>query len=422
MTASSHPFGFHPTASMPVPVPLRHVPALQATTAPDVPAALAPAVPEPLFPMCVACGNRRDLAPRGQERYRSGAQVLVCKDACEVSPVQAAAGVITAAMSNGAGTPQEWAQAEHDVGLLFDPKRAKDIEAAAREQARDEMRAELEAAAEAVEALGWFHDRWLATAPLQAGCLAVRKMCEGRPGHYHLPVDAILGALDDQRPATEARCLTLTWDGMVAPPAGDRPGEKTLIGCETVFGGRAGLALTDTQRAGLAEKLLATVHPAEACATPGCGLSADDLDTADPTVWGWILVDVAGSEQGPRWWCNPSCATAAMAALGADLAAADQAAAIAPRRQAPGPLYGGDVVRFISDAYDSDADMEADAAAVEDAMARCSRCGCTEARACEGGCYWVPNPQHVSLCSACASAQELAFAALRPQGGQEATQ
>lgn len=40
--------------------------------------------------------------------------------------------------------------------------------------------------------------------------------------------------------------------------------------------------------------------------------------------------------------------------------------------------------------------------------ARCSRCGCTQNVACEGGCYWVPNRQMIDLCSACASPQELA--------------
>jgi hypothetical protein len=40
--------------------------------------------------------------------------------------------------------------------------------------------------------------------------------------------------------------------------------------------------------------------------------------------------------------------------------------------------------------------------------ARCVRCGCTENAACENGCYWVPNLQMVDLCSACATAEELA--------------
>ena len=32
----------------------------------------------------------------------------------------------------------------------------------------------------------------------------------------------------------------------------------------------------------------------------------------------------------------------------------------------------------------------------------CRVCGCTEARACEGGCWWVEDPQHLGfLCSSC---------------------
>lgn len=42
-----------------------------------------------------------------------------------------------------------------------------------------------------------------------------------------------------------------------------------------------------------------------------------------------------------------------------------------------------------------------------DDVARCVRCGCTDAAACEGGCYWVPNTLFVDLCSACATPEEL---------------
>jgi hypothetical protein len=31
----------------------------------------------------------------------------------------------------------------------------------------------------------------------------------------------------------------------------------------------------------------------------------------------------------------------------------------------------------------------------------CVRCGCTEDNACEGGCYWQPNPRLLDLCSSC---------------------
>ncbi len=34
--------------------------------------------------------------------------------------------------------------------------------------------------------------------------------------------------------------------------------------------------------------------------------------------------------------------------------------------------------------------------------ATCRICGCTEDRACPGGCWWVPDPEMGDLCSACA--------------------
>ncbi|WP_200676907.1 hypothetical protein [Streptomyces sp. MBT65] len=54
-------------------------------------------------------------------------------------------------------------------------------------------------------------------------------------------------------------------------------------------------------------------------------------------------------------------------------------------------------------------------------VARCVRCGCTDERACEGGCYWVPNRQMVDFCSACATPAELqamTYAAEISDGGE----
>ena len=34
----------------------------------------------------------------------------------------------------------------------------------------------------------------------------------------------------------------------------------------------------------------------------------------------------------------------------------------------------------------------------------CRVCGCTDARACAGGCYWI-NPEH-TLCSRCGAMEE----------------
>jgi hypothetical protein len=364
---------------MPRPVPLQSVPAMQAAVALDqVPEPSAAQSTEPLFPMCVACGNRRDLAPRGQERYASGARVLACRNGCQISPVQAATGVITAAMTNGAGTPQEWAQAEEDAGLLFDPQRARDIEAAAREQALAEVDAELRHARDAIQSRDWFHERWL----------ALQRLTYGRPDTDLMLVREILAATDPGRATTAPH--SLTWDGLVSGPSGDVEGEHTLVPLTTEHGAQAVLALTDEQRLQLGGKLLATLHTAEVCATPGCGLAADEIDEVDPpALFSWIRIEVLGTEDGPRWWCSPWCASSAMTAAAAELAAADQAATVDPDAQIP---YLP-VARAVEDVAEDEA--------------RCHRCGCTENTPCAGGCHWVPNAGLVDLCSRCAHPEDV---------------
>lgn len=290
--------------------------------------------------------------------------------------------------------------------------------------ARATLHAELEQAAEDRECLEWFHGRLLETAPLYAGCAAVRRLCEGRPPTHHLSVETILAALDGHAPAS--RPVTLAWDGTVALPAGDRPGEKTLIPLKTAMDGSAVLELDDAQRLALAANLAISGRAVLGCATPGCGKSPGELAAARrPVPLGWVLIDVAGGVHGPRWWCSAFCAGVGVSTAGVEIAAADRAAATDPRQQAPnppapdtlegqaaaedlGPLYGGDVAQFISDAYDSLADQDADE------VARCHRCGCTEEQACEGGCHWVPNLQLIDLCSRCATPEELAAAEWKP--------
>lgn len=74
----------------------------------------------------------------------------------------------------------------------------------------------------------------------------------------------------------------------------------------------------------LRDRLAELTGTAQPCATAGCGMSDEQLDISDPTVWGWILIHVHGVDGPRRWWCSPPCATAAIQRAGAELAAADR--------------------------------------------------------------------------------------------------
>lgn len=81
----------------------------------------------------------------------------------------------------------------------------------------------------------------------------------------------------------------------------------------------------------------------------------------------------------------------------------EQAAALTePGTGSPAPL-GASALAALPAITASPTDDQDD----PDDVARCVRCRCTEERACEGGCYWVPNRQMIDLCSACATPEEL---------------
>ena len=221
------------------------------------------------------------------------------------------------------------------AGLVrqYDGLTVERMASAVQEQARAEHRAE--ESAHAAE-IAFLQQRITALENHKVKLENIRRALAGRPGDDLVYVDQVLKAADgvDPRGFTP---LPLTWDGKVNGPQGDTADEHTLLPCTTSHGGSAVLALTDEQRLRLGGLLLANLYYAEACPTPGCGTPATDLDASDPNVVGWICVDVAGTESGPRWWCGPWCANAALTAAAAELAAADQAAAIDPHQQAPGP-------------------------------------------------------------------------------------
>lgn len=68
----------------------------------------------------------------------------------------------------------------------------------------------------------------------------------------------------------------------------------------------------------------ACILPDGSCATPGCGTDEEDLDESDPTIDGWTVLRVAGSQTPARWYCSPWCVTAALEAAAAELDAARQ--------------------------------------------------------------------------------------------------
>lgn len=289
---------------------------------PDTPAQLVVDRPEPLWPMCFRCGNRRGpLAQHDQERYASGAQVLVCSGVCAPGPRHAATQVLRSAMEQGRLAPAELADAEECAGLLFDPQRASDIATAAYEQAKTEDGIELAQAAQDRQAREWFHTRWA----------SVGRLCEDRFPDDVLRVDEVLAALDARAPATLP--LTLRWDGTVTEPSGDGPGAATLVGCTTARGGKAVLVLDQDQRQPLASRLDLQVRDVTTpCPTAGCG-TEHDLDASD--LFGWSRLEIASLGDGPRWYCSDMCVFDALARAGHDLAADDQLAAADPEDPVP---------------------------------------------------------------------------------------
>ena len=314
----------------------------------DVPHRLRSPYPEPMTegPVCTVCA-----APAGVEdaalypdpagrRYPSGAQVLYCRPCLPPGRlVRAAETVIAAAMERGEATPRELAQAEADTGILFDAKVAQDIADAAAEQAHAEDAAELD---DRQEELDEARRQLAVMAGAQRKVDAVTRLIESRPGSYRVAAAEIGAALEYGTTACDAFPMTLTWsagDGVDVPGPGDT-GRRAIVKARSVHGQLADLVVEGDDRSRLA-RLVDEPHDATGpCPTDGCG-TVDDYDPA--LMLGWARLEVAGVEDDrPRWYCTPQCVAAALARAGEELAAADQAAAVDPGQQAPGPLHGTD--------------------------------------------------------------------------------
>lgn len=225
-----------------------------------------------------------------------------------VSPVVAAAGVITAAMEQGHTAPAEIADAEAAAGILFDPQRAKDIEDAAREQARAESSAEL--------------------ADVRRQLDAVARLLEGRPAGDFLSAAEVARAIEYGTTSLDAYPMTLTWRakyGVDIPGPGD-VGGRAVVRCRSSHGQAADLVVEGDDRQALAGLLDLEVRDIHAtCPTDGCG-TVDDYDASDPSLFGWSRLQVAALGDEARWYCSDMCVVDALARAGHELAAADRRA------------------------------------------------------------------------------------------------
>lgn len=241
-----------------------------------------------------------------------------------VDPVQAAAGVIAAAMTTGAATAEELAQAEADAGILFDPRQAQDIATAAADQAHAEDQAELaERGRQVAEMAG-----------AQRQVQAVGRLIEGRPGWHLLPVAEIAAALEyGTTPHDSSPPMTLTWTGRVQMADARSARAEAVVECTSSYGGSADLVVTGEQRAALASLIDSEIREINAtCPTPNCGTS-DDLDATNPFLFGWSRLQIASLGDVPRWYCCDVCVVNALARAGHEIAAADRAAAVDPAEQ-----------------------------------------------------------------------------------------
>lgn len=326
MTASSQIPGALPPEQPPVVSELRLRAVTTVPASPDVPDRLVVDAPEPQLPACLACGTSTGpLCPdsRGR-RYPSGAQVLYCAPHVPDSgPVRAAVGVITAVMEDGTATARDIAVAEESAGILVDPGLAQELMKSAREQARAEMAAELTAVRDELDQA---RETIATQQHFKTRLDGIRAVLAGRPDSDLMFVREILAAADGG-PASVAP-MTLTWSGTVDVPTADADPQRAIVDCVTPYGGRAALVVQGAERLALASLIESEVRDVHAeCNTVGCGAQAMPQDEVDASVWGWSILQVAGTSEPGRWYCSSMCVVDALARAGAELAEQDERAA-----------------------------------------------------------------------------------------------
>ena len=239
---------------------------------------------------------------------------------------EAAAAVLDARIAQAGGaTAEELAEAEQHAGVLFDPAHIEAVVAAARDQARAEIRAELAEVEEQLAVMAGAYRR----------VQAVMRLCEGRRGDDLLLVSAVAVAAECGTTALDGLPMTLTWDRSAEIPAAADPVKRVIVDCLSSYGGRAALVLQGDDRSALASLLDAEVRDIHAPCPHERGCGSDDAHLDSNGVFGWARVEVAGVEGGPRWYCTPQCVSAALARAGEELAAIDDMAATDPDEQVP---------------------------------------------------------------------------------------
>ena len=240
---------------------------------------------------------------------------------------QAAAAVLDATMvQDGGATGAQLAEAERTAGILFDAASVEAAVAAARDQARAELRAELDETHVQLAVMAGAHRR----------NQAVMRLCEGRRGDDLLLVSAVAVAAECGTTALDGLPMTLTWDRSAEIPAAADPFKRVIVNCESPYGGRAALVVEGDDRQALASQLDAELVRDIHAPCPherGCG--SDDAHLDSNGVFGWARVEVAGIEGGPRWYCTPQCVSNALARAGEELAVIDDMAATDPDEQVP---------------------------------------------------------------------------------------
>ncbi|MEU3254237.1 hypothetical protein [Streptomyces sp. NPDC006997] len=232
--------------------------------------------------------------------------------------MDAATTVITAAMARGESTARDFAQAEQDAGILADATREQAAVDAAREQARTEYAAELRERGQQLAVMADYKHR----------LDRILRAIEGRPDTDTMLVREILAAAHGTTPYADVP-MTLAWTSAAHAPEEGAADQRAIVECVSAHGGRAHLVLTGDERYALASLLDATIVRDIHAPCPhskACGMTDDEIDAADRHMFGWARLEVAGVDDGPRWYCTPACVSRALTRAGAHLEDADHQA------------------------------------------------------------------------------------------------